>query len=107
VAGVLAARAEPVSLVVSSDMSHYLPHDLAKERDSLALKAVLDRDPEGLYAVVRRNNITMCGVLPMVLGLTIANLLGAEAAELAAYATSGDASGDYDRVVGYAGVLVS
>jgi hypothetical protein len=96
-----------VAVVVSSDMSHYLPHDTAKERDSLALKAVLDRDPEALYAVVRRNNITMCGVLPMVLGLTIANLLGAKTAELAAYATSGEASGDYDRVVGYAGVLVS
>jgi AmmeMemoRadiSam system protein B len=37
--------------------------------------------------------------------LTAAKLLGAKNSELVKYATSGDISGDRDRVVGYAGML--
>lgn len=107
VAGAVRAWGERVSIVVSSDMSHYVSHQQAKELDSMALGAVLQLDPAGLYAVVREMGISMCGVLPMALGLMIALELGAKKAELAAYATSGDVSGDYARVVGYAGVLVS
>ena len=106
VADVLRAREEGVSLVVSSDMSHYVSHERAKELDFMALDAVLTLDPRGLFEVVRREGITMCGVLPMALGLLVALELGASRAALAAYATSGEASGDFSRVVGYAGVLV-
>lgn len=103
---VLQALPDPVSVVVSSDMSHYLPQEVAKRQDSLALDRILALDPEGLFTVVREAGITMCGVLPMVLGLFLAKALGATEAVLAAYATSGDVSGDYRQVVGYAGVLV-
>lgn len=94
-----------VSLVVSSDMSHYLPDDETRRLDSQALQAILALDPTGLYEVVRRQGISMCGVLPMTLALLVAKALGAAQAELVAYATSGDASGDVSRVVGYAGVV--
>ncbi|EPR44245.1 UPF0103/Mediator of ErbB2-driven cell motility-containing protein [Desulfovibrio sp. X2] len=103
----MAALPDRAAIVVSSDMSHYLPHDKAKERDSLALERILSFDPEGLYRVVADHGITMCGVLPMVLGMHAARVLGAQNARLAAYATSGDASGDYTSVVGYAGVLMN
>ncbi len=106
-AAVLKDWPEPVSMVVSSDMSHYVPHEKAKELDSLALGAALRLDPVGLYSTVRELGISMCGVLPMTLALMTALELGATNAELAAYSTSGDVSGDYARVVGYAGVLVS
>lgn len=106
-AEVVAKSGKPVSIVVSSDMSHYIPHDEAKARDSLALQAVQALDPAGLYEVVRARNITMCGVLPMVVGLSAAKALGATRAEVVAYATSGEVNRDMGRVVGYAGVLVS
>ena len=105
-AGVLASWPEPVSIIVSSDMSHYLPEAAAQKRDSMALARVLALDPEGLLAVVRREDISMCGVLPMTLGLMIARGLGATSARLTAYATAGEVSGDFDQVVGYAGVIV-
>jgi MEMO1 family protein len=38
--------------------------------------------------------------------ITAAKNLGATQAELVEYATSGDVSGDRDRVVGYAGIVV-
>jgi len=106
-ASVIKALPEPVSIVVSSDMSHYVPADRARDLDSLALSAIRQMDPVGLYSTVREMGISMCGVLPMTLGLMIALELGASKAEVAAYANSGDVSGDFDRVVGYAGVLVS
>lgn len=105
-AGAIQAANRPVSVVVSSDMSHYVTHEQAKERDAMAVQAMLDLNPSGLYEVVRRHGISMCGVLPMTLGLALAKELGATRARLAAYATSGQASGDYRRVVGYAGILV-
>lgn len=97
---------ERVTLLVSSDMSHFLSASRAEALDRMALEAVLRLDPEGLFHVVRENKITMCGVLPMTLGLMTARLLGAASAELVQYTNSGEASGDYDQVVGYAGVLV-
>jgi len=106
VAGVLREWPDRVSLVVSSDMSHFEEAGRAKELDSLALGAVLGLDPVGLYSVVRETGISMCGVLPMTLGLLIARELGAGRAELIAYANSGEVTGDFRKVVGYAGVLV-
>ncbi|WP_316901287.1 AmmeMemoRadiSam system protein B [Pseudodesulfovibrio indicus] len=103
---VIAAHDAPVSIVVSSDMSHYISHEDAKKMDSLALDPVVTLNPGALYETVRGRNISMCGVLPMTVGLFAALELGATRAELVAYATSGQVSGDYDQVVGYAGVLV-
>ncbi len=102
----LAGWKEPVSIVVSSDMSHYVSHERASELDHAALTPVLQLDPAGLYETVRSKGVSMCGVLPMTLGLAAAKAMGAEHAELTQYATSGEVSGDYNQVVGYAGVLV-
>ena len=88
-------------------MSHYISHDEAKARDAVALERALALDPEGLYQVVRGRGISMCGVLPMTAGLAAAKEMGATQAELVGYSTSGEVSGDYAQVVGYAGVLVS
>jgi hypothetical protein len=87
-------------------MSHFIPAEEAKKKDDQALQAILGIDPDGLYQTVRDNRISMCGVLPMTVGLSLARSEGAHQAELVRYATSGDLTGDYQHVVGYAGVLV-
>jgi AmmeMemoRadiSam system protein B len=94
-------------VVASSDMSHYLPADEAGRRDRRALDRVLALDPEGLLATCRREEITMCGVVPATVMLFAARELGATRAELTGYAHSGEVNGDHSRVVGYAGVLVA
>jgi AmmeMemoRadiSam system protein B len=106
-AAVVRAWGRPVSLVVSSDMSHYVSHDTAAALDAVALAEITAMRPMGLYAAVRDQGISMCGVLPMTLGLFLARELGAKTAEVTAYATSGEVSGDMRHVVGYAGVLIS
>ncbi len=101
------ADGERPLIVVSSDMSHYLSQDKAEKRDGMALSSLTPLDPLALYRTVAENDITMCGVLPMTLGLFAAKDLGAISANLLCYSTSGAASGDFSRVVGYAGVLVA
>lgn len=94
-------------IVASSDMSHYEQADRAKEKDSKAIQSILNLDPEGLYRVVRDYEITMCGYGPAVAMLTAGKILGATHAELVKYSNSGETSGDYDKVVGYAGIVVT
>lgn len=106
-AGVVRGWSRPVGIVISSDMSHYIPSGEAREKDMTAIDRILAMDPEGLHQVVHERDISMCGIYPAVAGLTAARANGAAAARLIAYANSGDTSGDYDRVVGYAGLTIS
>ncbi len=95
-----------IVIVASSDMSHFEQDSDARRLDNLALKELLDLNPEGLYSIVLRERITMCGFIPAVIMLYAALELGATEARLIKYATSAEVSGDYDRVVGYAGVVI-
>jgi hypothetical protein len=103
----LRAFERPVSILVSSDMSHFVAHDLAKELDTQALEPALQLDAVRFFETVRGGNISMCGVLPMTVGIAAALELGASQSEITAYATSGQVNGEMRRVVGYAGMLVS
>jgi hypothetical protein len=102
----IAACAEPVLIVASSDMNHYESDDETRVKDALAIEQVLQLQPRGLYQTVRSQSISMCGVGPAVAMLTAVLKLGAHKAELIQYATSGDVSGDREHVVGYAGIAV-
>ena len=106
--GLRAAEGEApkVLVVASSDMSHYVPAETAKRKDHMAIERILALDARGLYETVRNEDITMCGYGPAVAMLTACTSLGATKAELIKYANSGDVSGDYDQVVGYAGIVV-
>jgi AmmeMemoRadiSam system protein A len=64
-------------------------------------------DPDELLKRVEEQNISMCGFAPAVVMLTAAKELGATSPRLVKYQTSGDVSGDYNAVVGYAGIIVN
>jgi hypothetical protein len=97
---------EPLGIVASSDMTHYRPDAEARSLDHLAIEKMLARDAEGLYQTVHHEGITMCGVIPATVAIVAARLMGATAAHLSSYATSGDVSGDRAAVVGYAGICL-
>jgi AmmeMemoRadiSam system protein B/AmmeMemoRadiSam system protein A len=105
-AGVLRQRQERTLLVISSDMNHFADDAENRRLDELALACIDRLDPQGLLATCRKHRISMCGVLPAVIVMETVRELGQlNRAERVAYATSGDVSGDRDRVVGYAGVV--
>jgi len=93
-------------ILASSDMTHYEPQESAQEKDSKAIEAILDLDENELLKRVDELNISMCGYAPVVALISAAKELGARQAELVKYQTSGDTTGDYSRVVGYAGIII-
>jgi hypothetical protein len=106
-AGVLAEAGDPVLVIASSDMNHYESDEVTRIKDKRALQPILQLDPRGLFDVVMRQHVSMCGFGPAIVMLTAAKIRGATHAELIRYATSGDINGEREKVVGYAGVAVS
>ena len=80
-------------VVVSSDLSHYLPYRAAQDRDARTAQAIV-----GLEARLIPDEA--CGAAP-INGLLRAARTRALAAELVDLRNSGDTAGDRNRVVGY------
>lgn len=80
-------------VVVSSDLSHYLPYDTARERDGATCGAILRFD-----ATIEPDEA--CGAAP-INGLLLEARRRGLAIEQVDLRNSGDTAGDRDRVVGY------
>jgi len=80
-------------VVVSSDLSHYLPYDEARARDRNTAQAILDLDPH-------LDPEDACGAAPVNGLLEIARRRGLEV-ELVDLRNSGDTAGGRSQVVGY------
>jgi len=98
---------EEVMIVASTDMSHYVHQEVAKKKDFLAIEKILQLDAKGLHDVVKREDISMCGFQPTTSAIVASKELGAEKATLIKYQTSGDTTGNYEEVVGYAGIRIN
>jgi len=96
-----------ILIIASSDFTHYETQEYAKNIDRQAIDAILKFNPQKLYHIIYRQNLTMCGPGPVTTMLIACKALGAKKAELLKYATSGDVSGMYDQVVGYASLIIS
>ncbi|HID73516.1 MAG TPA: AmmeMemoRadiSam system protein B, partial [Thermoplasmata archaeon] len=88
--------------VASTDFSHYIPPEVARAADSMAIERILEMDAEGLFTTVTEKRISMCGFGP-VMAMLIA--VGDAEATLLKYATSGDIRPMHD-VVGYASIVL-
>jgi len=97
-----ATEGKDVFILASSDMSHYIPPEMAKSIDSKVIEKIVALDPKGVYDTVRGLDVSMCGYGPAMAMLMAAK---GSKAKLLKYATSGDVS-PMDEVVGYAGVVV-
>lgn len=104
-------------LVVSSDFTHYgddfsyAPYGTGGGRevrdrvaavDGRALSSIGECDADAFAALVRDTGATICGRVPIELALRA--LPAGTSLERVAYATSGDAGGDFSRFVCYASV---
>lgn len=81
-------------IVVSSDLSHYLPYEIAQRRDRATVDAILR-----LQRLASHEQA--CGATPINGLLDVARRKGLHP-QLIALCNSGDTAGDRDRVVGYA-----
>lgn len=95
------------AIIASSDMTHYEPQDTARTQDFKAIEAILNLDEDALVERVETQGISMCGFAPTAIMIAASKSLGARSGRLIKYQTSGDVSGDYSSVVGYAGIIVN
>jgi AmmeMemoRadiSam system protein B len=101
------ASDEEVLLLATSDLNHYEEDVTTRRKDAKAIAQLEALDARGLYEVCHRHSISMCGLGPAIAMLTALVALGRKPAETVKYATSAEVSGDYGRVVGYAGMIFS
>lgn len=92
-------------ILASSDFTHYEPHDTASRKDRLAIEAITKLDDATLNELGDSGRVTMCGYGPITTLIAAAKLMGGVKAELLAYRTSGDITGDKSAVVGYSSIL--
>jgi AmmeMemoRadiSam system protein B len=96
-----------VIIIASTDLTHQEKQRSANLKDNMVINAILDLDEVLLQNTVYLNRITMCGYGPVSASLTAAKKLDASNAELLAYNTSGDITGDFRSVVGYASIKIT
>ena len=89
-------------LIASTDLTHYESQQVAQQKDSMVIEAILELDEDRLNEVVMSRHISMCGHGSVVSTIVAAKELGSKSARLLSYRTSGDITGDRDAVVGYA-----
>jgi len=96
---------EEVLIIASSDMNHYENHNITLEKDQYAIEALLNLNAEELAKRIIEKDISMCGVMPAACLIYCLKKLGIKQANLIEHTTSAQISGDYNQVVGYAGIV--
>ena len=91
--------------VASTDLSHFYPEQVAKQLDREVLRNVESLDPEGVLTVEEEGRGFACGRGALAAVLWAVKELGVDHAQVLRHATSGDVTGDYSRVVGYASAV--
>jgi len=104
IASIIADK-EDVAIIASTDFTHYESAKEANRKDNEAIKAIIDLDVNKFYDVIEGMNITMCGFGPVSSLMVAAKKIGVKKGNLLKYATSGDITGDYSSVVGYASIF--
>ena len=97
-------KREKYYIIASSDFTHYEPADSVNKKDEIAINSIIKRNLDDLYLNIRKYDITMCGYGPVAVLIHLSNLLGYGNVKLLKHENSGDTTGDYSSVVGYAAI---
>ncbi len=93
-------------VVASTDLNHYEDQETTLAKDGAVISAIERLDEEGIREAVEGKGVSMCGYAPAIAAVAYAKARGSPRARTVLHATSGDATGDYDRVVGYVGMIL-
>jgi len=99
-----ACKGRDVIIIASSDMAHYIPKADAERLNSMVLEKIRALDVDGMYSVVDKDRISVCGYGPMA-----AAILGSvpSGAEILKYSDSWDSLRyDIRSVVGYCSAVM-
>ncbi len=89
-------------VIASTDLSHFNNQEKANKVDGFVLEDIEEMNEFKLFEEVVQYNITMCGYGPVMATMSLSKRCGKNTSEILAYGTSGDVTGDFTSVVGYA-----
>ncbi len=98
----IAKKYSSVLFVFSTDLNHYENDQITNQKDQWVIEKISQKDPVGLYTVVAKQKVTMCG-LSSIAALLFMKYFGRP--KLLKHATSGDVTKDRTQVVGYASFI--
>ena len=98
-------RDKAFAVIASSDFSHYEPYEKALVKDMKAINLIKELKINDFYNYVIENDVSICGVGPIMTVMILAEGLKKHNVKLLKYATSGDITGDKSAVVGYASII--
>ena len=90
------------AVIASTDLSHFNNQERANKVDSFVLEDIDEMNEFKLFEEVIQYNITMCGYGPVMTTMSLSKMTDKNESEILAYRTSGDVTGDFTSVVGYA-----
>jgi AmmeMemoRadiSam system protein B len=93
-------------LVASTDLSHFYDQQTANTLDAEMLKRIESFQPEKIFEAEYTGKGFACGHAAVAAVLHAARELGADKVRVLHHATSGDATGDFEQVVGYGAAVV-
>ena len=93
-------------LVASTDLSHFYDQKTAETLDTEMLRCIESFTPERIFEAEQTGQGFACGHAAVAAVLWAARALGADTVKVLNHATSGDVTGDYERVVGYGAAVV-
>jgi MEMO1 family protein len=99
-------RGRNVLLVASTDLSHFYTQKEAVSFDTEMLRRIEAFSPEDVFCAEQEEKGFACGLGALTAVLWSARELGADTVKVLRHATSGDVTGDYNRVVGYGAAVV-
>ena len=99
-------RERKFALVASTDLSHFYNHRTALSYDRAMLNEIESFNPEGAFDLERAGKGFACGLGAFTAVMWAARQLGADRVRVLRHATSGDVTGDYASVVGYAAAVI-
>jgi AmmeMemoRadiSam system protein B len=94
------SKFEDYIFIFSTDLSHFLPYEQAKLKDSQTIDAITKLNSDKLIKIEN----CACGIFPLLILIELCKLKNWQP-KLINYKNSGDITGDKDSVVGYASMI--
>ncbi len=90
-----------VSIIASSDFSHYLPYHVAKNKDDIVIEKIKLLNTKDFFESLRNINASVCGYGGITVLMSAAKALGLKRVDVINRSSSGDITEDYKSVVTY------
>ncbi len=93
-------------VVISTDLSHFYPQQIAEKLDQTMLDSVASFSSESVFRTEQEGKGFACGLGAILIGIELTKLMGADKVEIIAHSTSAEQTADWSSVVGYGAAAI-